>query len=901
MLTSGDRIGPYEIVAPIGAGGMGEVYRARDNKLNREVAFKVLPDEFAQDGERLARFKREAQVLASLNHPNIAAIYGLEESGGTFALAMELVEGLTLSDRVAAGPVPLDEALEIAGQIAKALEAAHERGIVHRDLKPANVKVTPGGTVKVLDFGLAKVFEGESQPATDLSHSPTLIKGTQAGMILGTAAYMSPEQAKGKAVDKRSDIWSFGCVLFEMLSGQQTFGGETLTDTLAAVVRAEPDWDALPAATPGAIRRLLRRCVTKDPKQRLRDIGEARILIDESLSGPFEKPAPERIDERPAARAWTQWVIGALSLALVSSLVLLWLPTKHENRPLVRYDVQTPDKTALSLIARPSVALSPDGSMLAFVAAGEGVNRLYVRKRDDPEIKPLAGTEGASNPVFSPDGQWVAFIADNTLNKVSLDGSAVSLVKTGPPGRSGGDVRGVSWVGDDSIIYAPAASGGLFQIGSNGGTARAVTTLDEKKRERTHRWPQVLPSGKAVLFTVGTLDSPDDYENASIEAVILPTGERKVVFQGASMARYIPTGHLIFAREGVLYAVGFDAGSLATRGKPVAILQGVAGDKTTGAVHFSTADDGTLAYVPGSTTSALRKLVWLDQSGAATPVDLPGAQYNDLRISPDGSRVALLQGSSGSGDVWVYNFGQKTFTRLTFTTTNATPVWSADGNNIYYVSIDPADRTTIFRKPADGSREAEAVASINPNAYLKWVARDGAWALLDSGEQTNRGDIVRLVLERDGETTPIVQTEFNEYAAALSPDGRWLAYQSSESGRPQIYVRDMSGSGGRWQVSTAGGEEPHWSPDGSQLYYRNNDLFMAASVDKGAAFRAGTARNLFSGVFDLRSNSGVTYDVHPRGGRFLMIRPVEDNGSRARVRMVVNWFDELRSVAPPGR
>jgi serine/threonine-protein kinase len=523
-----------------------------------------------------------------------------------------------------------------------------------------------------------------------------------------------------------------------------------------------------------------------------------------------------------------------------------------------------------------------------------------VRKRDDPEIKPLAGTEGASNPAFSPDGQWVAFIADNTLKKVSLDGPVVTLVKAGPPARSGGDVRGVCWAGDDALIYCPAASEGLFQIASNGGTPRPVTTLDEKKGERTHRWPQVLPGGKAVLFTVGTRDSPDDYENASIEAVVLATGERRVVLQSASMARYLPTGHLIFAHEGVLYAVGFDAGNLTMRGKPVAVLQGVAGDKTTGAVHFSTADDGTLAYVPGSTTSALRQLVWVDESAAATPVDLPGGQYNDLRISPDSSRVALLQGSSGSGDVWVYDFGRKTFTRLTFTTTNATPVWSADGKSIYYVSIDPADRTTIFRKPADGSREAEAVASINSNAYLKWISRDGAWALLDSGEQTNRGDIVRLALAHDAAPIPVVQTEFNEYAGALSPDGRWLAYQSSESGRPQIYVRDMSGSGGRWQVSTAGGEEPRWSPDGGQLYYRNNDLFMAVSVDK-AAFHAGTPKNLFSGVFDLRSNSGVTYDVDPRGGRFLMIRPVEDTGSRARVRMVMNWFDELRRVVPTRR
>ncbi len=888
----GQTISHYHITGKLGAGGMGEVYRARDSKLNREVAIKVLPESFAQDAERVGRFQREAQVLASLNHPNIAAIYGLEESDGVRALVMELVEGPTLADRIAAGPIPVDEALAIAKQIADALEIAHERGIIHRDLKPANVKVTPNGVVKVLDFGLAKVFTDDAHDS-DLSHSPTMIKGTQAGMILGTAAYMSPEQAKGKAVDKRADIWAFGCVVFEMLSGQQSFSGETLTDTLAAVVRAEPDWDALPAATPDLVRRLLHRCLTKDLKQRLRDIGEARIQIEELFADPAKasvsKSSPAA---RPLIRSWMLWVSVALAIALVVSLVLLWRGMKPEAHPLVRYDVEAPNKTTVSLSRWPAMTLSPDGSTLAFVAFADGVSRLYIRKRDDPEVRVLAGTEGAVDPAFSPNGASLAFVGDFTLKKVSFDGPVVSLIKVS-------DSRGVTWVGDDTLVYAPESAAGLFQISSNGGAPRPVTTVDNKKNERTHRWPQALPGGKAVLFTVGVFDKPDDYDGADIEAVVLATGERRLILQSASMARYVPTGHLIFAREGILYAVGFDPASLTTHGKPIAVLPGVAGDKTTGAAHFAIAGDGTLAYVPGSATSSLRRLVWVDRSGNLEPVSLPGGQYNDPRVAPDGSRVALLQGSSGSGDVWVYDFGRATFTRLTFTTTNASPVWSSDGKTIYYVSNDQAhSKTAIFRKPADGSRDAEAVASLALGGYLKAIEPDGEAVLIDSEMQTNNTGVRRVLLKQDAQTTPVVDTQFIEYAAALSADGRWLAYQSNESGRPEIYVRDRAGSGGRWPISTAGGEEPRWSPDGRELYYRNKDLFMSVAVDTRSGFQAGPPKTLFGGVLNLRSNSGISYDVDPKGNRFLMLRQKEEDSSAAQVRIVLNWFEELRRLAP---
>jgi serine/threonine-protein kinase len=581
-----------------------------------------------------------------------------------------------------------------------------------------------------------------------------------------------------------------------------------------------------------------------------------------------------------------------LGLLAALSFAIAGLRTKPEAPAMTRYDVQPLTKTALSLSRWPAIALSPDGSTLAFVATSNGVNRLYVRKRDDTEVRPLAGTEGASDPVFSPNGKWIAFIADFAIKKAPLEGTVTSLVKVGDP-------RGLSWADEDTLVYSADSAGGLFRISVDGGESREISNIDESKNERTHRWPQVLPGGKAVIFTVGALDSPDNYERANIEAVVLSTGERRIVLQGASIARYVPTGHLVFARGGSLFAVGFDADTLTTRGSPVSVVQGVAGDQTTGAVHFSIAGDGTLAYVPGGPNQNLVRLFWADHSGNLQPVNLPAALYNDIRFSPDGSRLAALVGSSGSGDVWVYDFARATSARLTFNTTNASPVWSSDGKSIFYTEIDPAmgNKTTVLRKLADGSRKAEAVASLPSSAYIKAIEPDGASAIFDYKIHTDRADIIRLTFGQENQIEGVVTTSFNDYGAALSRDGRWLAYQTNESGRPEIYVRDLSGTGGRWQISTQGGEEPRWSNDSRELYYRNNDLFMSVAVETRPSFQAGTPKKLFSGIFNQRSNSGVSYDVDPKGGRFLMIRPVEDSETPSQVRVVVNWFDELRRLA----
>jgi serine/threonine protein kinase/Tol biopolymer transport system component len=907
-IAVGTKLGRYEIRSKIGEGGMGEVYRALDPKIGREVAIKVLPSALSADQDRLARFEQEAQTAGALNHPNILVIHHIDTHDGSPYIVSEMLEGETLRERMSGVALSQRKAIDYALQIANGLAAAHEKGIVHRDLKPENIFVTKDGRVKILDFGLAKLTgaAGSAQSQTDV---PTRRVNTDPGTVMGTVGYMSPEQLRGENADARSDIFSFGTVFYEMLSGKRPFHRNSMPETMSAILKEDPpDLCTTNKTVSPALERLVHHCLEKNPEERFHSARDLAFAI-ESVSGTATNSGPtisttlsplaDRFREKrvSASRFWmASTVILALALFALAIFAAFRRSSRTEILPVVRYDVPALNKTTLNLLRTPAVALSPDGSTLAFLANSDGVNRLYLRKRDDTEIKMIPGTEGALDAAFSPDGQWIAFIADFTLKKVPLNGPVVSLA------NNKDDPRGVGWINNDTLVYAPGPTGSLFEISANGGTPRAITTVDEKKNERTHRWPQALPGGKAILFTVGTLDKPDDYESANIEAVILATGERRLIVKGASMAHYVPSGHLIFAREGVLYAVAFDVDSLTVRGQPIAVLTGVAGDKTTGAVHFSVADDGTLAYVPGSATTGIRTLVWVDIGGNQTPINVPRGQLNDLRISPDGSRVALLQGSSGSGDVWIYEFARSTFTRFTFTNTNATPIWSADSKNIYYVSITQVgagDQTTIFRKPADGSHEAETILTMNGRQYLKAILRDGDTALLDSELQTTTGSISKITLKPGAQVTPVVSSpQFNHFAAAVSADGRWLAYQSNESGRPEIYVRDFAEGGGRWQISTGGGQEPHWSSDGRELYYRNSGSLMVVPIETQPSFQAGTPKNLFGEVYDLRSNTGETYEVDPRGGRFLLIRPPKEEVSSAQVKVVLNWFSELRRVVP---
>jgi serine/threonine protein kinase len=835
------RIGPYEIVAPIGAGGMGEVYRARDTRLNREVAIKVLPEALLIDRERLARFEREAQVLAALNHPNIAAIYGLEQGNDSagelapedkyHALVMELVEGPTLADRIAAGPIPFDDALPIARQIAEGLEAAHERGIIHRDLKPANVKVTHDGTVKVLDFGLAKVFEGESQ-ATDLSHSPTLIKGTQAGMILGTAAYMSPEQAKGKAVDKRSDVWAFGCVLFEMLSGQQTFTGETLTDTLAAVVRAEPEWEALPAATPNAIRRLLRRCLTKEPKQRLRDIGEARIAIEEALQGKAEEPAAvvTSVPQRRRIRSWH--VVAGVSLltAILSIVTMLKLAPQPAEPPLRKFDIAIPQ---LSIrITRPPV-ISPNGRKIAYVAA----ESLWVREFDSLTSRELAKGDSPEYFFWSPDSNYLAYMANQKIWKVPVIGGQPSVVASATFGL-GAYTPGGLWTEDGRIVFAPSARGSeLLAVSAEGGEFSTLIQRDPKTESDFHK-PSALPQNKGILFVV------DHFEGGPDEIDVLAANVRKTVLRlkGSELDSpvYSPTGHILYRREiGApgIWALPFSLDKLEPTGESFLVsAQGA---------WPSVSSDGTLLFVPEA--SGLRfQLIWVDRTGKVLET-LPDSdmQIWNPCVSPDGSRVAFVGGARGRGAIYILDLKRRTQSRLTLDDGQFEyPTWSPDGHQIYFDLSFSAQM--ILVQPADGnSPSREVVRGVHAP-----LSRDGKYLFYETTKEDLGANIWYLPLEgRDArEAVPFLEVPAHQRGPELSPDGQFVAYYSNESGRYEVYVKDFPRGEGKWQVSTNGGTDLQWSGKGDRIFYINGEEFLEVEVTARTPFTLGTPRVLFSGV-----------------------------------------------------
>ena len=893
----GQTLGHYRIEAKLGEGGMGVVYRAVDTHLGRAVAIKVLPQAFARDPERLARFEREAQVLASLNHPNIAAIYGLEQAGDVRYLVLEYVPGSTL-----AGPLPVEEALSVGRQIAEAFEAAHEKGIMHRDLKPANVKVTPEGKVKVLDFGLAKAFAGEL-PAADASQSPTLsVAPTRAGVILGTAAYMSPEQARGRALDNRTDIWSFGCVLYELLSGKQTFGGETVSDNITAILGREPDWSALPVATPQRIRELLGRSLRKDPSRRLQHIGDARIEIDEALAA----PASDSTGVVAAARDRSSRQAFLWGLPVVASLItglVVWLlkPTPpRPAAPATRTVVALPPTDQLTFGSQPSVILSQDGKRLVYAASRGGRSQLYFRRMDRFEVTPIAGTEEASGPFFSPDGELIGFFAGGKLKKVSLSGGAPATLCDAPDGR------GASWGSDDTIVFTARSSpgAGLSRVSAAGGAPEGLTTPDASKGEMGHRWPEFLPGGKAILFTTWASGNFDD---ARIGVLLPSTGQRRVLLEGGTCARYVPaspdsigTGHLVYGRAGVLLAAPFDPARLEITGRPFPLVQGLQmSTNFTGSAHFSFSHSGTLIYVPGAAQTGGLILMWVDRKGTAAPLRQTHQSYLFPRLSPDGRRVGV-QVLEGNHDVWVHELARDTLTRLTFDASfEGNPTWTPDGKRLAFASTRSGP-SNLYWKVADGSGGEERLTT-SPNLQTPCsFSPDGKWLAFTEIHTGSVRDIWVLPMDGDRKPRPFLQTPFDEREPRFSPDGRFLAYASTESGPSQVYVQPFPGPGGKWQISIEGGGEPVWGRNGRQLYYRHSDRMMAVDVTTTASFSAGKPRPLFEGRY-MAIPAFTSYDVAPDGQRFLMVKETEPQEAPKQINVVMNWMEELISKPGGGR
>jgi serine/threonine-protein kinase len=734
-------------------------------------------------------------------------------------------------------------------------------------------------------------------------NSPTLTaRATQMGMILGTAAYMSPEQAKGRGVDRRADIWAFGAVLYEMLSGQRPFKGDDISDTLAAVLRQDVDWSALPASTPGVVRQLIARCLERDPKRRLRDIGEARIAL--------ESPAAMTETERssptiaPAAAVPLQRGFGAIHVIaaalLVALLAVSWLwwraSASGAAGVMTRVAVTLPPDVTLNLAIHPVVAMSRDGSKMAIVASRKGAAQLYLRPMNEFEPRPIAGTDDASSPFFSPDGTWIGFFARGKLKKVPAAGGPVIAL------ADASDDRGGVWADDDTIIYTPGPATPIYKVPAAGGTPTAASTIDEAKHERTHRWPTLLPDGKTVLVTVGSVEHPDDYDEATIVAIRLDTGERHVVINGGRTARYVSSGHLLFLRDKVLFAVPFDVRRVAVNGTPVPVIDGISGDVTTGSAHYGVSEGGTIAFVPGDPSGGDRRLVWVDKQGKSSAIDTSPGQYGDPHVAPDGRRAAVtISGGASLRDIYVIDTVRGTSSRLTFgAAENRSPVWSHDGQRLFYVVYDRARNvSTITTKAADGSGEARAITEVNGQAYAEDVTRDESTLLFSANPSTVRGqfEVFRVAVQGGSKPIRILATSLNDVQnSALSPDGKWLAYYSSETGRPNVYVQSFPSGGSRAQVSPAGGTEPHWAPDGRALYYQQADGMMMVPIDAGPAFSPGKPQMLFGGVSVTSTDSGQTYDVAPKGDRFLMLRSVREGGPAPEVRVIVNWFDELRRL-----
>ena len=900
-MTPGSRLGPFQIVEAIGAGGMGEVYRATDTRLKRQVAIKVLASSVTADADRLARLQREAELLASLNHPNIAALYGIEESRGDKALVMELVEGATLAERIAQGPVPLAEALTIARQIADALAAAHDRNIIHRDLKPANIKLQPDGDVKVLDFGLAKAMTLDEPNGSSLQQTVTSPAMTMHGVILGTAAYMSPEQAAGRAIDRRTDLWAFGAVLMEMLTGRQVFAGDSVSEVIASVLKDEPDWAALPASTPASIHRLLRRCLERDRRRRWPDAATARMECDDALVAAELPPPPSA--SSPVVGSW--WPVAVALLAGVAIAgVAAWTRWPVADRPqITRFEIELPDNRVFTRTGRHVVAISPDGSHIAYVAN----RQIFLRTVSDIAAVALDGTAQTdpSSPVFSPAGTWLAFWTNGEIKKVPVSGgTAVTLARAGNP-------FGMTWTGD-RITLAVDNPPRIISIPADGGAGES--TLIGLEADELAQTPQLLHGGRTVLFTLFKGELPgftqsSSWQDAKVVAQELSSGRRVLLVDGGTDARALASGHLVYERESTLFAIAFDQERLAVIGSPAPVQADVqeALGGFTGAAQVAISDNGSLVYVPGVAGlggSMSRELMWLDRSGATERLKFAPAMHftgRSQRLSPDAKRIVsrVIGGSSADTDLWVGELAQGIFRRLTFSGRATDPVWSADGSEICYEQLDE-----VVCQPADGGGAPRALFKKSRVSTLEDRSADGRWLLFSVQPDSTARFLTHItdisspatVRQLSGDGTAV-------RVPSVSPDGRWIAYVTGDSSGDGIYVRPFPAfEGGLWQVAPAGADRPSWSPNGRELFYlaaasgggTADVTVMRVAVSTGPTFSAGAPEP----VVKLPPNAAFNFSAGP-DGRFLINVPAAGvMSSRDRLIVVQNWFEELKAKVP---
>jgi len=896
----GRQFGPYQVTALLGAGGMGEVYRAHDTKLGRDVAIKVLPRVFTTDPERLARFEREARILATLNHPHIATIHSVEEFDGVGALVLELVEGPTLADRMAKASLSLKDALDIMRQVAAALEAAHEKGIVHRDLKPTNVKLTSDGRVKVLDFGLAKALARDGT-MPDLSQEPTLgVTAIGERAVVGTPAYMSPEQARGQEVDKRTDVWAFGCVLYEMLVGRVPFAGGTISDVLAAILEREPNWDALPPATPRAIGHLIRKCLEKDRRRRVRDIGDARIAIEDCLSS-----RPEDVAVKPTAMT-RRVAIGALSSAAVGAAAGAFAISRYRNdgtaRGLTRFATPLAEGDVFNASFNRRVSISPDGKRIVCNPVRRGRDQLLARSLDELDLKPLVDQGIGGVPIFAPNGQSLAYFESNgsaRIRKLALTGGAPTTLCTTET------FAGATWAGDDGIYFVNSIPGGIWRLDTAvEGEPREVLSIAFDKGERLHKFPHALPGGKAVLFTVATADA-ESVDDAQIAVISIATGQRKILVENGTHPRYSPSGHLVYARNGTLLAVAFDPNRLEVTGRPFTVLEGVLMSRNTGAANFDIAASGDLIYVPGGADGGARTLFWVGRNGKAERLPLPPRSYLHPRISPDGRKLAI-ETEGSRHDVQIYDFASGVLSNITSDGVSHWPIWSPDGKSIGYRS----GRMGVFQLwqvPADRSNKAERVRAEGYSTNTESYSPDGlaiAYTAVASRSAPPRIEIVPL--EGDQKPRPLDDGKYAQGSAKFSPDGRWLAYCSNESGKAEIYVQAFPGPGARTQVSSSGGTDPVWKRDGGELFYRNGDSMLAVPVSTTPTFSSGRAHELWKGHYSHGMSSscgapGLTssnYDVSADGQHFLMIKDDDqDSATSNQIVVALGWAGQLSRLS----